>query len=103
MTKSSDRSDSLGSGAQSAITYSKPFPWWKLAAHAVRGFGFLVGAAIALIYLALVWTTPPPDLSHARPGAVFGLYVGIPILIFAGPVWLCNWIAARIDPDQHSD
>jgi hypothetical protein len=74
-----------------------------LAGWAVRLFVSGLGAATALIYVALVWTSPGPDWSRPQPRGFFGVYVGIPIVILVGAIWLASWIAARIDPDQAAD
>ncbi len=73
--------------------------WRTMAAWLLRALGVAVGAAIALIYVALIWTSPPPiDRPHARLQSVMGLYLVIPTLPFGGPAWISFWITARIAP-----
>ena len=60
-------------------------PRWRTIA-AVRVLSVALGAAITLIYVALIWTSPPPiDWPHARLRSVLGLYILIPALLFGGP------------------
>ncbi len=74
-------------------------PWRTIAAWVLRALGGALGAAIALIYAALIWTLPPPiDWPHARLRSVMGLYLVSPALLFGGPAWIFFWIAARIAP-----
>lgn len=68
----------------------------KTAGLLIRTLGFLLGAALAAFYVFMMWVAPP-DLSHARPGAAFGLYLGLPLLLLFGPFWLADWLAAFID------
>ena len=72
----------------------------KVTARVIRVAGWLFGAAVALVYEMLVLTSPPPDWSHMRLRTFIGVIVMTPILIVAGAVWACGWIASRIDPDQ---
>jgi hypothetical protein len=73
--------------------------WRTIAAWAVRALGVALGAAIALIYVALIWTSPPSiDWPRARLRAVMGLYVLTPAALFGGPAWIFFWVAARIAP-----
>jgi hypothetical protein len=77
--------------------------WRKVAGRAIQGLGFLLGTALVLIYCALLWTDPVPDLSHSRLSSVMGLYVVTPIMILGGTVWLFTWIASRLDRDIAQD
>lgn len=62
----------------------------------------VLGAAAALLYGFLIWTSPPEaddgSSRHFR-GAMF-IYVLLPFFILAGPVWAAAWIAKRIDPSR---
>jgi hypothetical protein len=68
----------------------------KVVALLIRTLGFLLGAALAAVYVFMIWVSPP-DLSHARPGSAFGTYVGLPLLFLFGPLWLADRLAAFID------
>ena len=58
-----------------------------------------IGGALAAIYLWIIWGSPPEiDWPHARPRNVLGLYLVTPLLLLAGPVWLCGWIATVFAP-----
>jgi hypothetical protein len=74
----------------------------KISAWLIRGAGFLLGAVLASIYLILAWDFPP-DMSNARPRAVFGFYLVLPLLLFCGPMFLAGWIATRIDHRRLTD
>jgi MFS family permease len=71
--------------------------WRRMTGLALRGFGFLLGAAIAAIYLILMIEFPPPNWQHMRPRSFIIGYVGLPLGLFIGPAWLLGWIAGRID------
>jgi hypothetical protein len=93
-----------GQGAKnSPPEHSSVRRWRKVTGRAIQWLGFLLGAAFALTYGALLWTDPAPDLSHARPRGIVGVYVIMPILLFGGTVWLFSWIAGRLDPDIARD
>jgi hypothetical protein len=80
-------------------------PWSRArkgAALLIRTIGFLIGASLAAVYLFLMWTSPP-DFSHSRPGAAFGMYVGLPLLFLLGPFWLADWLAGRLDKRRVMD
>jgi hypothetical protein len=68
----------------------------------IRGAGFLLGAALASIYLFMAWDSPP-DMSNVRPRAVFNFYLTGPLLLFCGPMFLAGWIASRIDHRRLTD
>jgi hypothetical protein len=75
-----------------------------MSGSTIRVLGVVLGAAAALLYLALISTVGPPiHWPHARARTMIGLYLLTPLLIFAGVVWLCFWIAARNDPVQPPD
>ena len=70
-----------------------------MAAWLLHLLGVTRGAAIALIYVALIWASPPSiDWPHARLRTVTGLYVLAPALLFGGLAWIFSWTAARIAP-----
>jgi hypothetical protein len=74
-------------------------PWSrgrKYFAFAIRLVGFLLGVGLAAVYLLLMWSAPP-DLAHARPSSIFGLYLGLPLALFAGSFWLADWLAGFVD------
>jgi len=74
-------------------------PWSgarKIVALLIRTIGFLLGAALAAVYLFMMWISPL-DFSHARPGAAIGMYLGFPALLLFGPFWLADWLAALVD------
>jgi hypothetical protein len=74
-------------------------PWsraLKGVALIIRIVGGLLGVGLAAVYLLMMWVSPP-DLSHSRPGAAFGMYVGLPILFLFGPFWLADWLAGFVD------
>jgi hypothetical protein len=80
-------------------------PWSRArrsAAFAIRTIGFLLGAALACGYLFLMWIAPP-DFSHARPGTVLGMWIGLPLLLLFGPFWLADWLAGRLDNRRVTD
>ena len=99
MARHKDLTDEAGRHSPPAAAHSSTPRWRKVAGRAIQWFGFLLGAAIVLIYGALLWTTPTPDLSHSRISGVMGVYVVTPVLVFGGTVWLFTWIAGRLDPD----
>jgi hypothetical protein len=74
----------------------------KIAAWLIRGAGFLLGAALASIYLFLAWDLPP-DMSNARPRAVLFFYLVGPLLLWCGPMFLAGWIASHIDHRRLTD
>jgi hypothetical protein len=88
--------------------YSDDVPQGPIAPAAISGtrkiFGFLIraigavlGAAAGSLYVFLMWSSPP-DLSNVhRLGTVIGLFLVIPLLLFFGPFWLADWLAAFID------
>jgi hypothetical protein len=79
-----------------------PIPRWQsLAAWSIRAFGVAIGAALAAVYLLLMWDSPPDiDWPNARLRSVMGLYLLFPLLLLAGPIWLFGWIAAFVAPTQ---
>jgi MFS family permease len=74
----------------------------KIVAWSIRGAGFLLGAALASIYLFLAWELPP-DMSNARPRAVLFFYLVGPLLLLCGPMFLAGWIASHIDHRRLTD
>jgi hypothetical protein len=74
----------------------------KITAWLIRGAGFLLGAALASIYLFMAWEAPP-DLSHAHYRAALNFYLTLPLLLFCGPVYLAGWIASHIDHRKLTD
>jgi len=68
----------------------------KIVALSIRSLGFLLGVALAAFYGLVMWVAPP-DFSHARPGTVVGMYVGLPLLFLFGPFWLADWLAGLLD------
>ncbi|MGO9397799.1 MAG: hypothetical protein ACLP19_08155 [Xanthobacteraceae bacterium] len=42
------------------------------------------------------------DWPNARLRSVMGLYLLIPLLLFAGPIWLFGWIAAFVAPMRYN-
>ena len=78
--------------------------WRTMAAWSIRGFGVVIGAALAAIYLLLMRESPPDiDWPHARLRSVVGLYLLFPLLLLAGPIWLFGWIAAFVAPMQSTN
>jgi len=63
----------------------------------LRAIGYLVGAALAGIYLFLMWLSPPPDWQHMKPRSFVIGYIGFPALIIFGSAWLFGWLARRFD------
>jgi hypothetical protein len=90
-------------GRQPAIADSVAARWRKTAGSAVLWLGFALGAAVALIYEVLMCTAPPPDWSQMHFRTFVNAYVAAPVVIFGGIVWLCSWIARRIDPNRPVD
>jgi hypothetical protein len=86
-------------GASGRVQVSRPR---KIAAWLIRGAGLLLGAALASIYLFMAWDSSP-DMSNARPRAVFNFYLIGPLLLFCGPMFLAGWIASRIDHRRLTD
>lgn len=74
----------------------------KIMAWSIRGAGFLLGAALASLYLFMAWDSPP-DMSDARPRTVLNFYLTGPLLLFCGPMLLAGWIASRIDHRKLTD
>ena len=74
----------------------------RLAARSIRGAGFLLGAALASLYLIMAWDAPP-DMSQAPLRNAFNFYLTGPVLLFGGPILLAGWIAARIDHRRPTD
>jgi hypothetical protein len=74
----------------------------KTAAWSIRGAGFLLGAALASIYLIMAWDFPP-DMSNMHFRAAFNFYLTLPALLFCGPMLLAGWIASRIDHRRLTD
>jgi hypothetical protein len=74
----------------------------KIAAWLIRGAGFLLGAALASIYLLMAWDSPP-DMSNAGPRTVLNFYLTGPLLLFSGPMFLAGWIASHIDHRRLTD
>jgi hypothetical protein len=74
-----------------------------MAGSAFGWLGFALGAALTVVFEALVWTSPPPDWSHMRLRTLVGMVLGMPIIIFGGTFWLGNRIAARLDPSRRVD
>ena len=73
--------------------------WRTAAAWVIRGAGIALGAALAGIYLALLWDAPPQiDWPHARLRSVAGLYLVTPALLFGGSVWIFGFIAGFVAP-----
>jgi hypothetical protein len=68
----------------------------KITALLIRTLGFLLGAALAAIYVFLMWSAPP-DMSHARLSAAIGMYLVLPLLFLFGPFWLADRLAAIVD------
>ena len=63
----------------------------------IRATGALIGAAAASLYVFLMWGSPP-DLSNVhRLSTVIGLFIVTPLLLFFGPFWLADRLAAVID------
>jgi hypothetical protein len=73
----------------------------KLAGWLIRAFGFLLGAAVAVLLAYLMWTSPV-NLQHLRPSGLLR-YLLMPILVFAGAVWLFDRIASCIDKRRMID
>ena len=74
-------------------------PWSrarKAVALLIRTIGFLLGTGLAVVYLLMMWISPP-DFSHSRPGAALGMYVGLPLLLMFSPFWLADWLAGFVD------
>jgi hypothetical protein len=68
----------------------------KIVALLIRSIGLLLGAGLAAFYGVMMWVSPP-DLSHARPSAAIGMYIGLPLLFLFGPFWLADRLAAFVD------
>jgi hypothetical protein len=69
----------------------------KIFGFLIRAIGALLGAAAASLYVFLMWSAPP-DLSNVhRPSTVIGLFLVTPLLLFFGPFWLADRLAALID------
>jgi len=81
-----------------------PIPVWRrMAAWSIRGLGIAIGTALAAVYLLLMWESPPDiDWPDARLRSVMGLYLLLPLVLLAGPIWLFGWIAAFVAPMKHS-
>ena len=63
----------------------------------IRAIGALLGAAAASLYVFLMWSSPP-DLSNVhRPSTGIGLFLVTPVLLFFGPFWLADRLAALIE------
>jgi hypothetical protein len=63
----------------------------------IRAIGALLGAAAASLYVFLMWSSPP-DLSNVhRPSTGIGLFLVTPVLLFFGPAWLADRLAALIE------
>ena len=45
-----------------------------------------------------VGVTPDIDWPDARLRSVMGLYLLLPLVLLAGPIWLFGWIAAFVAP-----
>jgi hypothetical protein len=77
-----------------------PIPVWRrMAAWSIRGLGIAIGTALAAVYLLLMWESPPDiDWPDARLRSVMGLYLLLPLVLLAGPIWLFGWIAAFVAP-----
>ncbi len=69
----------------------------RLIALAIRGFGYLLGAILALFYLYLFIEVPPPDWQHMRLRSFVLGYIAVPLGILFGCAWLFGWVAGRID------
>ncbi len=69
----------------------------KLSALAIRSFGYLIGAVLALFYLYLFIEVPPPDWQHMRLRSFILGYIAVPLGILFGCAWLFGWVAGRID------
>jgi hypothetical protein len=67
-----------------------PIPVWRrMAAWSIRGLGIAIGTALAAVYLLLMWESPPDiDWPDARLRSVMGLYLLLPLVLLAGPIWL---------------
>ena len=74
----------------------------KIVAWSIRSAGFLLGTALVSFYLFMAWDSPP-DMSNARPRAIFNFYVTGPLLLFCGPMLLAGWVASRVDHRRLSD
>jgi membrane protein YqaA with SNARE-associated domain len=77
--------------------------WRKKAGSGIAWVSFVLGTALALSYEVLMCTAPSPDWSQMRLRTFMSAYVGAPIFILGGMVWLGSWIANRIDPDRPRD
>jgi hypothetical protein len=69
----------------------------KVVAFAIRTIGFLLGAAAASLYVILMWSSPPDFSTVHRISTVIGLFLVTPILLFFGPFWLADRLAAFVD------
>jgi len=77
--------------------------WRNAAAWSIRGLGAALGTALAVIYVFLIWDSPPQiDWPNARLRSVMGLHLLVPLLLFAGPIWLFGWIAAFVAPMRYN-
>jgi hypothetical protein len=101
--READQMTSPADGVQPATTGAAAAHWRKSAGSAVLWVGCGIGAAVALLYEILMCTAPPPDWSQMHFRTLVNAYVMAPIVIFGGIVWLCSWIARRIDPARPLD
>jgi hypothetical protein len=69
----------------------------KAAAMALRAFGYLLGTALAAIYLDLVLTDPSFNWDHVKLRAAMIGVVGFPLGILFGTAWLLGWLVGRLD------
>jgi hypothetical protein len=80
--------------------------WRKLAAKALVGLAWMLGAAVLAIYAYIIWSDPP-DFSHSSASREFKgfefLYFFLPLMFLLGPIWAASWLAKRIDPSRLGD
>jgi hypothetical protein len=71
----------------------------SMAAWFIRAIGVAIGAALAAVYLLLIWESLPEiDWPRAHLRSVVGLYILTALLLCAVPVWLFGWIAGFVAP-----
>jgi hypothetical protein len=69
----------------------------------VRAVGLVIGVVAAAVFEFLVWQDPSFNWETAKPRGLFGLVIGIPLMLITAPTWLGDWIAKRMFPDQPAE
>ena len=74
--------------------------WRGMTAWSIRGLGIAIGTALAAVYLLLMWDARGHRLAACALRSVMGLYLLLPLVLLAGPIWLFGWVAAFVAPMQ---